>query len=115
MDIADWKLKTRLLVVHRKGNKWQQVPVSREGFKPLHTYLNSHRAVLAGDCVARKDDSVFLADNGLPLTMWGVAALFKKLERDLDRGTRTRAEVAGELRARPVPHEDVAEHVVPVH
>lgn len=72
---------SRVILVHRKGNKWQQVPVSREGFKPLHHYLSQHRAILARSDTAHKDDKVFLADNGEPLTYWGVAALFKKLKK----------------------------------
>src|SRR5713226_7564352 len=74
-----------LILVHRKGNKWQQVPVSREGFKPLHSYLSNHRAILAGstgdDYRPRKDDAVFLANDGEPLTIWGVSMLFKRLKK----------------------------------
>jgi site-specific recombinase XerD len=82
LRLGDIDRGSRVLLVHRKGNKWQQVPVSREGFKPLHHYLTNHRSALAGDNVtARKEDKVFLADNGEPLTMWGVAALFKKLKK----------------------------------
>lgn len=33
--------------MHRKGNTWQQVPISWEGFKPLHEYLTKHRPYLA--------------------------------------------------------------------
>jgi len=81
LRLGDVDKNSRVILVHRKGNKWQQVPVSREGFKPLHHYLATHRQVLSGGGPARKDDMVFLADNGLPLTMWGVAALFKKLKK----------------------------------
>ena len=70
-----------VILVHRKGNKWQQVPVSRDGFKPLHTYLTKHRSVLAATDVAHKDDSVFLNTNGLPLGYGGVEALFKRLKK----------------------------------
>ena len=70
-----------MLLVHRKGNKWQQVPVSRDGFKPLHTYLTKHRKVLAESERAPKDDPVFLADDGRKLTMWGVSMLFKRLKK----------------------------------
>lgn len=81
LRLGDIDRGSRVLLVHRKGNKWQQVPVSREGFKPLHQYLSQYRPILAGSNAARKDDSVFLADNGSPLTMWGVAALFKRLKK----------------------------------
>ncbi len=81
LRLGDIDKNAHLLLVHRKGNKWQQVPVSREGFKPLHQYLSSHRAVLAGSEVARREDPVFLADNGEPLTYWGVANLFKRLKK----------------------------------
>lgn len=39
LRLGDVHRELRLLTVHRKGNKWQQVPISREGFKPLHDYL----------------------------------------------------------------------------
>ena len=56
LRLCDVDRELRLLVVHRKGNKWQQVPVSRDGFKPLHEYLTKHRPYLAklgGSTVAR--------------------------------------------------------------
>jgi Site-specific recombinase XerD len=81
LRLGDIDRNSHVLLVHRKGNKWQQVPVSRDGFKPLHHYLSHHRSVLAGTNRSRKDDKVFLADNGDPLTMWGVAALFKRLKK----------------------------------
>ncbi len=81
LRLGDIDKSTRLLLVHRKGNKWQQVPVSRDGFKPLHQYLSGHRVVLARTDVARRDDLIFLADDGEPLTMWGVSMLFKRLKK----------------------------------
>ena len=57
------------------------MPVSRDGFKPLHHYLTTHRAFLAGSEVAHREDAVFLADNGEPLTQWGVSMLFKRLKK----------------------------------
>jgi len=74
----------RVLLLHRNGNKWQQVPVSRDGFKPLHEYLTRYRpylAKLAGVDIARKEDAVFLNGNGEPLAYWDVAALFRRLKR----------------------------------
>lgn len=59
LRLGDIDKSTRTILVHRKGNKWQQLPVSRDGFRPLHQYLSSHRAVLARSEEARKDDSVF--------------------------------------------------------
>jgi site-specific recombinase XerD len=82
LRLGDIDRGTHVILVHRKGNKWQQVPVSRDGFKPLHTYLTKHRKVLAGGIdVMRKDDPVFLADNGEPLTRWGVSMLFRRLKK----------------------------------
>src|SRR6266478_9359593 len=71
-------------IVHRKGNKWQQVPISREGFKPLHDYLTKHRSYLAalgGKTVARKEDAVFLSMTGEPLTDGGIWMLFYRLRK----------------------------------
>ena len=81
LRLGDIDKNTRLLLVHRKGNKWQQVPMSRDGFKPLHQYLSSHRAILARTDAARRDDPVFMADDGQPLTQWGVSMLFKRLQK----------------------------------
>lgn len=81
LRLGDIDKASRVILVHRKGNKWQQVPVSRDGFKSLHQYLTHHRSTLAQTEVAHRDDKVFLADNGEPLTMWGVAALFKRLKK----------------------------------
>ncbi len=81
LRLCDVDKHTYIIVVHRKGNKWQQVPVSREGFKPLHSYLTKHWAILAGSDVAHKDDAVFLNSNGLPLGYGGVELLFKRLKK----------------------------------
>jgi site-specific recombinase XerD len=83
LRLCDVDKELRLLVVHRKGNKWQQVPVSREGFKYLHEYLTKHRKHLAelGDMdVARKDDAVFLSRRGEPITIHTVEKLFIRLK-----------------------------------
>jgi integrase len=71
LRLGDIDRASRLLVVHRNVNKWQQVPISHDGFKPLHEYLTKHRpylAGLAGSTIARKEDAVFLANDGEPLT-----------------------------------------------
>jgi len=81
LRIGDIDKKERVILVHRKGNKWQQVPVSRDGFKPLHFYLTQHRPTLAGSDVVHKEDAIFLANDGEPLTYWGVAMLFKRLKK----------------------------------
>ena len=47
LRLSDIDRGMRVLLVHRKGNKWQQVPVSRDGFKPLHDYLTKYRPYLA--------------------------------------------------------------------
>src|SRR6266568_1863657 len=72
LRLGDVDRDLRVLLVHRKGNKWQQVPVSYDGFKPLHEYLTKHRshlAILDGRVKARKEDKVFLADDGKPLSL----------------------------------------------
>src|SRR5579885_546055 len=84
LRLGDIDRNMRVLLVHRKGNRWQQVPVSRDGFKPLHEYLTKHRPLLAkqdGITTARKEDAVFLGDDGKPLAYWGVAALFRRLKK----------------------------------
>jgi len=84
LRLGDIDRDYRVLLVHRKGNKWQQVPISHEGFKPLHEYLMKHRPYLArldGRNVARKDDAVFLNELGRDLTIWGISELFKRLKR----------------------------------
>ena len=40
LRLCDIDRDMRVLRIHRKGNKWQQVPVSREGFKYLHALLD---------------------------------------------------------------------------
>ena len=86
LRLGDIDRQSRVILVHRKGNKWQQVPVSRDGFQPLHHYLSHHRIVLASckndeEYKPRKDDPVFLANDGEPLTIWGVSMLFKRLKK----------------------------------
>jgi site-specific recombinase XerD len=84
LRLGDIDRDLRVLLVHRKGNKWQQVPISYDGFKPLHEYLTKHRphlASLQGREKTRKDDAVFLADDGKPLTISGVSKLFETLQR----------------------------------
>jgi len=84
LRLGDIDRYMRVLLVHRKGNKWQQVPVSRDGFKPLHEYLTRYRPYLAkqaGVDAARKEDAVFLNDDGEPLAYWGVAALWRRLKK----------------------------------
>ncbi|SRR6266487_11202 len=71
-----------LLNIHRKGNTWQQVPVSREAFKALHDYVKKHRSFLAGRggvTVVRKEDAVFLSHEGKPLTRVAIGLLFSDL------------------------------------
>jgi site-specific recombinase XerD len=71
-----------LLSIHRKGNTWQQVPVSREAFKALHDYVKKHRSFLAGRSgitTVRKEDAVFLTHEGKPLTRVALGLLFSDL------------------------------------
>ncbi len=84
LRLGDIDRSMRVLLVHRKGNKWQQVPVSRDGFKPLHHYLTKYRPYLAkigGVDAVRKEDAVFLNSDGVPLAYWGVAALWRRLKK----------------------------------
>jgi integrase/recombinase XerD len=83
LRLGDIDRELHLLLVHRKGNRWQQVPVSREGFKFLHEYLTKHRKHLAELCcrsVARKDDAVFLSRKGESITVHAVQKLFVRLK-----------------------------------
>jgi site-specific recombinase XerD len=83
LRLCDIDKELRLLVVHRKGNKWQQVPITRDGFKFLHEYLSKHRKHLAevsGRTTARKDDAVFLSRKGEPITIHSVQKLFARLK-----------------------------------
>ena len=82
LRLCDIDRDMRVLLVHRKGNKWQQVPVSREGFKYLHEYLTKHRKHLAelNDTTSHKEDSVFLSKAGSPITIHTVQHLFKRLK-----------------------------------
>src|SRR5450755_2410680 len=81
LRLRDLDKHAYVILVHRKGNRWQQVPVSRDGFKPLHVYLTKYRSVLAGTDVAHKDDPVFLVEGGEPLRYGGVEALFKRIKK----------------------------------
>lgn len=83
LRLCDIDKDLRLLVVHRKGNRWQQVPVSRDGFKFLHEYLSKHRkhlAELTGQAVAHKEDAVFLGRFGDPITFHAVEKFFDRLQ-----------------------------------
>lgn len=83
LRLCDVDRDLRVLLVHRKGNKWQQVPISYEGFKSLNEYLVKHRPVLAaidGRTTLRKEEAVFLADDGKPLGAMGVWHLFRALK-----------------------------------
>jgi site-specific recombinase XerD len=87
LRLCDVDRDQRLLLVHRKGNKWQQVPISWEGFKPLHEYLTKHRPYLASmrdqenvRVLARKEDPVFLNRAGGVLSYRGVSDLFARLQ-----------------------------------
>ncbi len=71
-----------LLNIHRKGNAWQQIPVSREAFKALHNYIKKHRSFLAGRggvTVVKREDAVFLTHEGKSMTRVAVGLLFSDL------------------------------------
>jgi len=84
LRLGDVDRQERLLYIKRKGRKWQQVPISYEGFKPLHEYITRHRSYLASCGVgtgSRKDDPVFLTRKGEPLKLCTVTALFNRLRK----------------------------------
>jgi site-specific recombinase XerD len=82
LRLGDIDKDLRILVVHRKGNKWQQVPISRDGFKYLHEYLTKYRKILARQDIARKEDPVFLGrDNGDGLSVAAIQCLFDRLKK----------------------------------
>lgn len=84
LRLCDIDPTLRLLVVLRKGNKWQQVPISREGFKPLHDYITKYRptlAAIAGNTVRRREDPVFLTEHGEAMNNNAISALFKRLQK----------------------------------
>ncbi len=60
LRLGDIDRERRLLLVHRKGNWWQQVPISWDGFKPLHEYLTKHRSYLAALATGNEDAKVRL-------------------------------------------------------
>jgi site-specific recombinase XerD len=84
LRLVDIDRDMRVLIVHRKGNKWQQVPISWDGFKVLHEYLTKHRshlAKLSGSTVMRKDDPVFLNEDGFAFTRAGIRGMFDRVKR----------------------------------
>jgi len=91
LRLCDVDRDRRLLLVHRKGNWWQQVPITRDGFRYLHEYLTRHRSYLASMAIgndsskvrplAHKTDPIFLTRDGKPVSWKVVEDLFDKLER----------------------------------
>jgi integrase/recombinase XerD len=84
LRLGDVSRQERLLYVKRKGRRWQEVPISYEGFKPLHEYITKHRSYLASRGVgtgSRKDDPVFLTRRGSPIQIYSIDELFKRLRR----------------------------------
>src|SRR5450755_47431 len=82
LRLGDVDRTMRLLYVKRKGGKWQQVPISYDGFKPLHEYITRHRSYLASLGIgssSKRDDPVFLNAKGEVLTASGVKRLFERL------------------------------------
>jgi site-specific recombinase XerD len=82
LRLGDIDRDLRLLYVHRKGNKWQQVPITQDGFRPLHEYITKHRSHLASQGVgtgSKKTDPVFLGSRGEPLKPTGITELFERL------------------------------------
>ncbi len=81
LRLGDIDRDLRLLHIRRKGGKWQQVPVSYDGFKLLHEYLTKYRSYLAslGGIGSKKDDPVFIGSRGEPLDARGLSAVFERL------------------------------------
>ncbi len=82
LRLGDIDREMRLLYVHRKGNKWQQVPITLDGFKPLHEYIVKHRPYLASKGLGmgtKKTDPVFLGARGKPLKPTAITELFERL------------------------------------
>jgi site-specific recombinase XerD len=87
LRLGDVDREMRLLYVRRKGGKWQQVPISYEGFKSLHEYVIKYRSYLASlgaGIGSKKDDPVFLSSRGMPLTIHVVNDLFQRLAARVD-------------------------------
>ncbi len=60
------------------------MPVSRDGFKPLHEYLTKHRPYLAklgGSTIAKKEDAAFLTARGEPFSADALSLLFTRLKK----------------------------------
>lgn len=84
LRLGDVDRDLRLLYVKRKGNKWQQVPISQQGFKPLHEYITKHRpylAALGSGMGSKKTDPVFISYKGEALTGRAVGRLFETLRK----------------------------------
>jgi len=84
LRLCDVDRDMRVLLVRRKGKKWQQVPISREGFKALHEYLTKYRPILAreaGKTIALKEDAVFLTANGDGIAANVVSHLFDRIAK----------------------------------
>jgi site-specific recombinase XerD len=87
LRLGDVDREMRLLYVRRKGGKWQQVPISYEGFKPLHEYITKYRPYLASlgaGIGSKRDDPVFLGSRGEPLTYSAIGGLFDRLAARVD-------------------------------
>lgn len=83
LRLGDIDRDLRLLYIRRKGNKWQQVPISNEGFKPLHEYITKHRPYLASRDIevgSKKTDPVFVGARGKPLKPTAITGIFCHLQ-----------------------------------
>ncbi len=83
LRLGDIDRELRLLTIHRKGNKWQQVPITQDGYKPLNEYITKHRPYLASlgnGTGSKRGDAVFLGAKGEPFKIAGIEELFKRLK-----------------------------------
>ncbi len=74
--LRDLDLKHETLYIQGKGQKERRVSLSPHVRNLLSTYLHKWRVE-----VEQQDESLFLADDGRPLTEWGIAMLFRNLKR----------------------------------
>jgi site-specific recombinase XerD len=76
LRMRDLDLKPETLYIQGKGQKERKVSLSPHVRHLLGTYLSKWRVEAES-----QDEALFLADDGRPLTEWGIAMLFRKLKQ----------------------------------
>ncbi len=74
--LRDLDLKHETLYIQGKGQKERRVSLSPHVRHLISTYLHKWRVE-----AERQDEPLFLADDGRPLTEWGIAMLFRNLKK----------------------------------